>query len=151
MEHLMSTLFEHKEEMKEQLYIELMNGIMKAHVKTLKIKVRMINVVLSFNYDTESIDTHSYDTKEYRIIRCQNSSVYFEKFNAKPFKAFKLSDNIVSTDGDNIVGLDGLFETQEHDIVICGEDIDDPNEEVKVKTSWESYKIVYVTKVEELV
>ena len=147
MENLMSIVFDNKENMKEQLYIDIMNCIMKAKVSVLRVHFQIINVHLEFDYDDNEIELHDTVRYESRIIRYKNHADIDElnKFMLRPFKPFRLTQPYRY----EVEGLDGLFETEKHEIVVEGNDTTDTEDWSQVKTNWKSRNIVIVLSVEE--
>ncbi len=151
MDALISLIDDHKFEMKEQLYINIMNCIMKAKVTMLRVTLHITNIHLDFDYHSNEIDICDEVKTETRIIRYKNhrNTHGLDKFMAKPFKPFRIYEHISEID---IEGLDGIFDTENHSIVVEGCDIDECDHDFKkVETNYLSHNIIYVTNVEEII
>jgi hypothetical protein len=148
MDKLLGLIDDHKHEMKEQLYIDIMNCIMMAKVSVLRVTLHITNIHLEADYHSNEIDICDTIKVVTRIIRYKNhrNTYGLDKFMAKPFKPFRI-EHVSDTD---IEGLNGIFDTENHSIVLEGSDLDDPSELVKIETHYDSYNIVYVTAVEEI-
>ena len=148
MDELIAKLFDHKDEIKDNLYLELMNCVMKAKVSILRITLHITNISLEFDFSDTDIKIIDDPRTEQRIIRYKNHSNThgLDKFMASPFKPFRLEEHISR---DDIEGLDGLFDTEEHQFTVEGSDLDDI-EYKKISTTFSSLNIIYVIAVEEI-